>query len=232
MSVAVKGDRNDTEKPKAGGVMEGRFGGVLSQVSAAGALIVVFIFLTFASPVFLTATNLFNVATQTAVVAIIAIGMTFVIITAGIDLLVGSVAALAGVLGVQLMVYYGVPWPLAVLLGTLAGGLIGLLNGFLITVAGMAPFIATLGMLSVARGLVYIITNAVSVFGAPNSFKVLGQGTIFSFPVPLIFLIIIAVGGHFLLSRTRLGRYSYAIGSNPEAARLSGIPVKRYLIRV
>ncbi len=96
----------------------------------------------------------------------------------------------------------------------------------------MAPFIATLGMLSVARGLVYIITNAVSVFGAPNSFKVLGQGTIFSFPVPLIFLIIIAVGGHFLLSRTRLGRYSYAIGSNPEAARLSGIPVKRYLIRV
>ena len=137
-----------------------RLSGVVSQLAAAGALIVVFAFLSFASPVFLSADNLFNIGSQTAVVAVIAIGMTLVIITAGIDLSVGSVAALAGVVGVSMMTGAELPVPLAILGGILVGAGAGLVNGFLVSVAGLNPFIATLGMLSVARGVVYISTIA------------------------------------------------------------------------
>ncbi len=201
---------------------------IVTQLAAAGALIIVFIYLTFASPVFLTFNNLFNIVAQTTVTAIIAIGMTFVIITAGIDLSVGSIAALAGVFGVTLMLR-GVSWPLAVVGGALIGGAVGLVNGLLVTIARLSPFITTLGMMSVARGLVYITTGAVAVYGAPNDFGLLGQGVLGSIPIPLIILVVVAVLAHIILSRTRLGRYTYAIGSNKEAARLSGIPIGRYL---
>lgn len=200
-----------------------------AQLAAAGALILVFVYLSFASPVFLTFNNLFNVIVQTTVTAIVAIGMTFVIITAGIDLSVGSAAALAGMLGVMMMVH-GVSWPLAVVGGALIGGIVGLVNGALITVAKLNPFIATLGMMSVARGFVYISTNAVAIYGAPSDFGLLAQGIIYGIPIPLIILVVIAVLAHLILTRTRLGRYTYAIGSNAEAARLSGIPIERYLL--
>jgi ribose transport system permease protein len=200
-----------------------------AQLAAAGALILVFVYLSFASPVFLTFNNLFNVIVQTTVTAIVAIGMTFVIITAGIDLSVGSAAALAGMLGVMMMVH-GVSWPLAVVGGALIGGIVGLVNGALITVAKLNPFIATLGMMSVARGFVYIVTNAVAIYGAPSDFGLLAQGIIYGIPIPLIILVVIAVLAHLILTRTRLGRYTYAIGSNAEAARLSGIPIERYLL--
>jgi ribose transport system permease protein len=200
-----------------------------AQLAAAGALILVFVYLSFASPVFLTFNNLFNVIVQTTVTAIVAIGMTFVIITAGIDLSVGSAAALAGMLGVMMMVH-GVSWPLAVVGGALIGGIVGLVNGVLITGAKLNPFIATLGMMSVARGFVYIVTNAVAIYGAPGDFGLLAQGIIYGIPIPLIILVVIAVLAHLILTRTRLGRYTYAIGSNTEAARLSGIPIERYLL--
>ena len=209
-----------------------RLGDVVAQAAAAGALVVVFIGLTFISPVFLTTTNLTNVIEQTTVTAIIAIGMTFVIITAGIDLSVGSTAAISGVVGVSLIVNHGVSWPIAVVLGTLVGAAVGLGNGLLITVANLNPFIATLGMQGVIRGLDYIWTNGQVVFGVPQGFGVLGSGTVLGIPVPLIILLIIAVIAYLLLSRTRLGRYTYAIGSNQEAARLSGIPIRYYKIAV
>lgn len=206
---------------------------IVSQLAAAGALIVVFVFLSIASPNFLTADNLFNVGTQTAVTAVIAIGMTLVIITAGIDLSVGSVAALSGVLGVMMMVDLGLPVPLAILGGTLVGALCGLVNGLLISVTGLNPFIATLGMLSVARGLVYIVSDAQAVFGTPDSFRLLGQGVLAGgIPIPVVVILVVAVAGYVVLSRTKLGRYAYAIGSNMEAARLSGIPIRRYLTAV
>jgi ribose transport system permease protein len=201
----------------------------VSQLAAAGAVIVLFGYLSLASNAFLSATNLINIGVQSAVVAIIAIGMTLVIITAGIDLSVGSVAALSGVLGALLVVTYGVAVPLAVVGGAAIGALAGLVNGVLVTQAGMAPFIATLGMLSVARGLVYIVTGSVAVSGAPPEFKLLGQGRLGPLPIPILALVIVALAGHFVLTRTKLGRYAYAMGSNVEAARLSGIPVKRYL---
>jgi ribose transport system permease protein len=202
---------------------------IAAQLAAAGALILVFLYLSFASPVFLTFNNLFNVVVQTTVTAVVAIGMTFVIITAGIDLSVGSAAALAGMLGVMMMVH-GVSWPLAVIGGALIGGIVGLINGGLITGAKLSQFIATLGMMSVARGIVYISTNAVAIYGAPDDFGLLAQGIFYGIPIPLIILVIIAVIAHLILTRTRLGRYTYAIGSNQEAARLSGIPVERYLL--
>lgn len=221
-----------TQETNAGDTLRERLSGVVSQLAAAGALIVVFVFLSFASDRFLTADNLFNIGSQTAVVAVIAIGMTLVIITAGIDLSVGSVAALSGVMGALLMSSVGLPVPLAVLGGTAVGALAGLTNGLLVSVAGLNPFIATLGMLSVARGLVYISTDAQSVFGLPDSFRLLGQGVIGPLPIPIIIIAVTAIVGYVVLSRTRLGRYAYAMGSNAEAARLSGIPTRRYLTSV
>lgn len=209
-----------------------RLSGAVSQLAAAGALIVVFVFLSFASPDFLSADNLFNIGSQTAVVAVIAIGMTLVIITAGIDLSVGSVAALSGVMGVTLMVSFGLPVPLGILGGILVGAIAGLVNGLLVAFAGLNPFIATLGMLSVARGLTYISTGAVAVFGAPDSFRLLGQGVLGPIPIPILVIVVVTIAGYVVLSRTRLGRYAYAMGSNLEAARLSGIPIKRYLTTV
>jgi ribose transport system permease protein len=123
----------------------------------------------------------------------------------------------------------GVPVVLAILGGILVGAACGLVNGLLVSVAGLNPFIATLGMLSVARGLVYIPTNAKSVFGVPDSFRLLGQGVIGSIPIPIIVVAVVAVAGYVVLARTKLGRYAYAMGSNREAARLSGIPIRRYL---
>ncbi|HZC83012.1 MAG TPA: ABC transporter permease [Rubrobacter sp.] len=218
-----------TTEEHAGATLRERLSGVISQLAAAGALIVVFVFLSIASPVFLTADNLYNIGVQTSYTAVIAIGVTLVIITAGIDLSVGSVAALSGVVGVVLMAKAGVPVVLAILGGILVGAACGLVNGLLVSVAGLNPFIATLGMLSVARGMVYIPTNAKSVFGVPDSFRLLGQGVIGSIPIPIIVVAVVAVAGYVVLARTKLGRYAYAMGSNREAARLSGIPIRRYL---
>ena len=218
-----------TEERGAGVTLRERLSGVISQLAAAGALIVVFVFLSIASPVFLSADNLYNIGVQTSYTAVIAIGITLVIITAGIDLSVGSVAALSGVVGVVLMAKAGVPVVLAILGGILVGAACGLVNGLLVSVAGLNPFIATLGMLSVARGMVYIPTNAKSVFGVPDSFRLLGQGVIGSIPIPIIVVAVVAVAGYVVLARTKLGRYAYAMGSNREAARLSGIPIRRYL---
>lgn len=218
-----------TTEEHAGATLRERLSGVISQLAAAGALIVVFVFLSIASPVFLSADNLYNIGVQTSYTAVIAIGVTLVIITAGIDLSVGSVAALSGVVGVVLMAKAGVPVVLAILGGILVGAACGLVNGLLVSVAGLNPFIATLGMLSVARGMVYIPTNAKSVFGVPDSFRLLGQGVIGSIPIPIIVVAVVAVAGYVVLARTKLGRYAYAMGSNREAARLSGIPIRRYL---
>jgi ribose transport system permease protein len=157
----------------------------VSQLAAGGALLIVILFLSIVSPDFLTADNLFNVGSQVSYTAVMAIGVTLVIITAGIDLSVGSVAALSGVLGVMMMGDLGLPVPLGILGGTLVGAGAGLVNGLLVSVAGLNPFIATLGMLTVARGLSYIVTDAVAVFGTPDSFRLLGQGVLAGgIPIP------------------------------------------------
>ncbi len=205
---------------------------VVSQLAAAGGLIVVFIALSFASPYFLTSNNLFNIGVQVSVVAIIAIGQTLVILTAGIDLSVGSVAGLGGILGSMAIAKAGFPIIPGILVGILAGAAIGLVNGLLITQMQLPPFIATLGMLGVARGLTFIVGGENAVYGLPSGFREVGEGQIGPIPLPLLYVVVIAAAGYVILSRTKLGRYAYAIGSNKEAARLSGISLNRYLISV
>jgi ribose transport system permease protein len=143
---------------------------IVSQLAAAAGLIVVVILLTIASPYFLTANNLFNIGVQVSVVAIVAVGQTLVILTAGIDLSVGSVAGLGGILGTMAIAKAGFPIIPGVFIGVLAGAVIGLINGLLVTQMKLPPFIATLGMLGVARGLTFIVGGENAVYGLPSNF--------------------------------------------------------------
>ena len=212
--------------------VRGRMSDVVSQLAAAAVLVVVFVALSIASPYFLTSNNLFNIGVQVSIVAIVAVGMTFVILTAGIDLSVGSVAGLSGVLGTMAIANAGLPIFVGIIVGVLVGAAVGLVNGLLITQMRLPPFIATLGMLGVARGLTFIVGGENAVYGLPSSFRLFGEGQLGPIPLPLLYLIVIAVAAHLILSRTKLGRYAYAIGSNEQAARLSGIPINRYKLAV
>jgi ribose transport system permease protein len=218
--------------PRVPEAVRSRMSDVVSQLAAAAVLVVVFVALSFASPYFLTSNNLFNIGVQVSIVAIVAVGMTFVILTAGIDLSVGSVAGLSGVLGTMAIANAGLPIIVGIIVGVLVGAAVGLVNGLLITQMRLPPFIATLGMLGVARGLTFIVGGENAVYGLPSSFRLFGEGQIGPFPLPLLYLIVIAVAAYLILSRTRLGRYAYAIGSNEQAARLSGIPINRYKLAV
>jgi len=179
------------------------------------------------TPHFLTISNLLNIAEQATIIAIIAVGMTFVIITGGIDLSVGSVLAFAGVVMASVL-HSGLPLPLALIVGLGAGLLCGVVNGLLITVGRLPPFIATLGMMSVARGAALMFTEGRPISGFSESFRSLATGEVLRIPAPVIIMIGVYVIAHFVLRRTKLGRYTYAIGGNEEAALLSGINVKLY----
>ncbi len=191
-----------------------------------------FLILSILSPRFLTIQNLSNVARQTAVINIMALGMTLIIISGGIDLSVGSVMGFAGILG-TLLLQAGWPLPLA-LAGAMAAGMTwGLINSLLISQLHVSPFIATLGTLGAARGVTLVITDGLPVVRLPHSFGFLGDGNILKVvPVPLAILVTLALLTGYLLKHTRLGRYAYAIGSNREAARYAGIPITAYLIAI
>lgn len=184
------------------------------------------------SPVFATPQNLFNVALQSSINALLAYGMTFVILTGGIDLSVGSLLALSGAIAAGLMVSAGVPWPIAALMGLLAGTVLGIANGLAVTVFRIPAFIATLAMLSIARGLTQLYTGGRPFTGLDPAFNAIGQGDIGPVPVPVVIMTIAVVIGWVVLRFTVFGRQVYAIGSNPDAARLSGIPVRRVLVAV
>ena len=191
-------------------------------------LIVLFVALSIASPVFLSNDNISTVIRQTAVINIIALGMTLIIITAGIDLSVGAILAMAGYLGATLM-ESGAPIWIALLGGVAVGTACGTINGLLITRLKINPFIVTLGMLGVLRGLTLTISKGLPASRLPDAFKYLGEGTILAAPVVLWVLLVLAVIMHFVLERTRLGRYAFSIGSNPDAAFYAGIPVSFHL---
>lgn len=183
------------------------------------------------TPHFLTVSNLLNVAEQTAIIAIIASGMTFVIITAGIDLSVGSVLAFSGVVMASLLAK-GVPLPIALAAGPLVGFGCGAVNGLLITAGRLPPFIATLGMMSVARGAALLFTEGRPISGFSETFRYLATGKLAGIPLPVLIMVAVFVAAHFLLSRTKLGRYAFAIGGNEEATVLSGVNVRLYKILV
>ncbi len=179
------------------------------------------------SPVFLSTRNFVNILEQLSVNAIIAAGMTFVIIAAGIDLSVGSILAL-GSMGTAALLVSGIPVPAAILGGLLVGTGVGALNGVAIAYGRIPAFIMTLGMLNVARGAVLFLTRGNSIVGFPEEFVFLGRGRIG--PVPVLVLVTAAVYliCHFVLVKTRFGRYTLAIGDNPETARRVGIRVRRH----
>ena len=179
------------------------------------------------TPYFLTVSNLLNIAEQTAIVAIIAVGMTFVIITAGIDLSVGSVVALSGIVMASAL-QAGAPVVLGLAAGLGAGLVCGLVNGVLITGGRLPPFIATLGMMSVARGAALMFTEGRPVSGFSESFRGIATGEVLGIPFPVIVMVAVYIAAHIVLTRTKLGRYTYAIGGNEEATLLSGVNVKIY----
>jgi len=179
------------------------------------------------TPHFLTISNLLNVAEQATIIAIIAVGMTFVIITAGIDLAVGSVLAFSGVVMASSL-HGGLPLPICLLIGLGVGLACGLVNGLLITMGRLPPFIATLGMMSVARGAALMYTEGRPISGFSERFRSLATGEMLRIPNPVIIMIVVYVIAQFVLRRTKLGRYTYAIGGNEEAALLSGINVRLY----
>ena len=188
-------------------------------------LVVVTLVFTTLSPYFLTVSNLLNIAEQTSINAIIAVGMTFVIIAAGIDLSVGSIVALSGVV-LAGMLHGGQPAPVAILIGLCVGVVCGLTNGIFISYGRLPAFIATLGMMSVARGAALFYTDGRPISGFTTEFRFLATGGIASIPAPVIVMVIVYVIAYFILNRTKLGRYTYAIGGNEEAAMLAGINTK------
>ncbi|NQU27959.1 MAG: ribose ABC transporter permease [Candidatus Marinimicrobia bacterium] len=194
-------------------------------------LLFLIVFFWILTPHFLTVSNLLNVAQQTAINAIIAVGLTFVIITAGIDLSVGSILAFSGVVLASAL-SAGMPIPVAITLGVLVGLACGSINGLLIAYGKLPPFISTLGMMSVARGAALMYTNGRPISGFSAEFRFLATGEIFSIPTSIVIMIVVYIVAHFILTKTKLGRYVYAIGGNEEAARLSGINVAAYKIIV
>ncbi|KQQ35065.1 MULTISPECIES: ABC transporter permease [Rhizobium/Agrobacterium group] len=216
---------------------------IIQKFAALGSLFVLVLVFSFSSNAFFTVNNAMTIALQVTSIALLGIGATCVIITGGIDLSVGSVLALAGVVAALCVKELGLPVPLGMFVGILVGSLCGLINGILVTQMKLPPFIATLGMMLIARGVALQITGARAVSGLGESFGVLGNGSLFrvvtigddgfptvvfpGIPYPVILMIVIAIAVSFMLNRSVLGRHIYAVGSNADAARLSGVNVAR-----
>lgn len=177
---------------------------------------------------FLNANNITNILRQSTINGIISVGMTIVILTKGIDLSVGSILALSAVVTADLL-QGGMNVAVAIGIGIAIGGILGFINGFLVTRFRIPPFIATLGMMTFARGLALTYTQGRPITGLPDSFRSLGAGYLGSIPMPIVIAIFIFLIAYFALTRMKFGESIYAIGNNEVAAHLAGIPVKRYV---
>jgi ribose transport system permease protein len=208
------------------------FGDVFGR-DAGGLIVLLVLFgaLTLGSDEFLTGDNMANLARQVSVFGIIAVGQLLVILTAGIDLSVGSVLGLTGCITAELLVH-GVGIVPAIAIGMAAGAAIGVFNGSLVAYGKLPPFIVTLGMLGIARGVVLVLTDASTVQPLPDSFGNIANGDFLGLPNLLWMFIGVVAIASFVLRRTVFGRYVYAVGSNPESARLAGVPVTRVLVAV
>ncbi len=216
---------------------------IIQKFAALGSLFVLIAVFSLTSSAFFTVNNAMTIALQVTSIALLGIGATCVIITGGIDLAVGSVLALAGVVAALAVRDFGIPVPFAMLIGILTGSVCGWINGLLVTKMKLPPFIATLGMMLIARGVALQITGARAVSGLGETFGVLGNGSLFrivtigddgfptvvfpGIPYPVILMVVIAIAVSLMLNRSVLGRHIYAVGSNADAARLSGVNVGR-----
>ncbi|MBN8786158.1 MAG: ribose ABC transporter permease [Terrimonas sp.] len=199
----------------------------LSRYGILIALLVICIILSIATPYFFTAQNLIIVLRQVSINGILAIGVTFVIIAGGIDLSLGSVVALTGVIAASFAHPGMYPVIVPVMLALLSGALIGAINGLTITLGKVAPFIVTLGMMTIARGLALVLSNGRPVTNLSPSFNFIGGGDVLYIPVPILLFVLVILISSVILKYTRIGRYIYAVGGNENAAKASGIRVAR-----
>jgi ribose transport system permease protein len=201
------------------------------EIGVLFALLALVLVMSFASPYFLTTQNVFNVMRGMSTIGIMAIGMTMVIVSGGIDLSVGSVAAVSAMLTARLMTYHGVPPWISFVLGLLTGLALGAVNGMIITRVKVNPFITTLGMMSVGRGITYLLATGLQGTVASNipmrneAVNFLGSGYIGVVPFPVIEMVVLVTAFSLFLQHVVLGRQIYAVGSNEQAARLSGVNV-------
>lgn len=190
---------------------------------------VVFIAFCIISPVFREPANILeNVLRPASTIAIISLGMTFILASQGIDLSVGSITALASAFGILAFHKYGLSVFEGLIIGILIGILFGLFNAYFITKIRLAPFIVTIATMSIGRGLTLVVAGNSFTYGLPKEFRFLGEGSIFTIPVPFIVLVIFWLISMYLFNQTKIGRYACAIGSNEQAVRVAGIPVDRY----
>ncbi|OAJ72382.1 ribose ABC transporter permease [Brevibacillus sp. SKDU10] len=206
-------------------------GNFLQQMGPLLGLFLLVIILSIVSSDFLTVSNIFNVLRQVSINALIAFGMTFVILTGGIDLSVGSTLALSSALSAGLMASGGDPF-LAIAVGLLAGLVMGAFNGILVAKGNVAPFIATLATMTVFRGLTLVYTEGKPITGLPDSFGLVGKSFFLQIPMPVIWMLLSFVALYFILKHTTFGRHVYALGSNEEATRLSGVSTTKVKIWV
>lgn len=202
----------------------------LQRFMIIGILLVLCVVFAVMSEEFFTYINIRNILRQQSMVAITAAGATFVMITTGLDISVGSTIALSGVVFAKL-VQGGMPLLPACLIAILVGGIVGLINASMIVGAKINPVIATLGSMYAVRGIAYLVAGGTTIAnGLPKNFNVLGRGYIGPVPIPVVIMILVYIVFHFVLSRTLLGKYTYAIGGNKETARLSGISVAKVMV--
>ena len=220
-------DEATVERPEP--VILGRLKQLGFALASLAALIVLFSVL---NPRFLTYVNWFHLSQQGAIIMVLALGQSFIIATAGIDISQGSVLALASMIAAGSMVSFHLPPVVAVIAALLTGAVAGAANGAAVTRLRVPPFIATLGMLSVALGAALLLTDGSPIFGLPNSFLGVSQGRLLGFPHMAWIAAVLAVLAAFLLNKTRFGRYTLAIGSNAESARRAGIAVERHLMMI
>jgi inositol transport system permease protein len=190
-----------------------------------GLLVLVLIF-SLIKPKFIDVNNIFNLLRQASINGLLALGMTFVILTGGIDLSVGSIVGASGIYAALVAQNHQIPWIVAVLVGLGIGLLLGCINGVVISVLKVPAFIATLGMLSVARGVTYLASNAKPVPGLSEGFLKIGGGSVGPIPIPVVILVVVLVICGILLYRCKYGRYIFAVGGNAKAARISGVKVR------
>lgn len=196
------------------------------ELAMFGAFVLLCLVLSILAPRFLTIGNISNLFWQATTVGIVAIGQTFVILTAGIDLSVGGVAAVAAMYGGLLIAHIGVGGGIAAIL--VIGAAVGAVNGLLVAYAQLAPFIVTLGMMSITRSLTYVSTNGHSLTGLPQGYRFFGYESLFGIKVYTLVFVGLFIVGQIVLSKTKLGRFWYALGSNEEASRLAGVNVRLY----
>ena len=204
-----------------------------NNIGIIGVLVIICAVVTFSTDKFLTASNIISVLRQISINTYIALGMTLIIILGHIDLSVGAIVAMSGTLTVGFIVNQGMPMGVAILGGLVLGVLAGLIDGFIVATFQVPAFIITMAMMNICNGIAYVYTGGQSTRINDDFFSAIGMGYLFNvIPLPVVYMVILILAISFVLGRTKFGTYVYAIGGNREAARLSGVPIKKIEIIV